>query len=65
MRAGGREARLGCLGRVLMEHPSGLIVKTTVTPADDYGERDAALVMIEAVAGRHQITVAPDAHSGA
>jgi hypothetical protein len=45
-KAHGREARLGYLGHVLMEHRSGLIVKTTVTPADGYGERDAALVMI-------------------
>jgi hypothetical protein len=26
-----------------MEHRSGLIVKATVTPADGYGERDAAV----------------------
>ena len=59
-KARGREARLGYLGHVLMEHRSGLIVKTTVTPADGYGERDAALVMIEGVPGRHRITVAGD-----
>jgi hypothetical protein len=43
-RARGREARLGYLGHVLMEHRSGLIVQTMVTPADGYGERDAAVV---------------------
>src|SRR5882672_1161140 len=59
-KARGREARLGYLGHVLMEHRSGLIVKTTVTPADGYGERDAALIMIEGVPGRHRITVAGD-----
>jgi transposase len=59
-KARGREARLGYLGHVLMEHRSGLIVKTAVTPADGYGERDAALVMIEGVPGRHRITVAGD-----
>jgi len=59
-KARGREARLGYLGHVLMEHRSGLIVKTTVTPADGYGERDAALVMIEGVPGRQRITVAGD-----
>ena len=59
-KARGREARLGYLGHVLMEHRSGLIVKTTVTPADGYGERDAALVMIEGVPGRQRITVAAD-----
>ncbi len=59
-KARGREARLGYLGHVLMEHRSGLIVKTTVTPADGHGERDAALVMVEGVRGRHRITVAGD-----
>ena len=50
-KARGREARLGYLGHVLMEHRSGLIVKATVTPADGHGERDAALVMIGDVPG--------------
>jgi IS5 family transposase len=59
-KACGREARLGYLGHVLMEHRSGLIVKTPVTPADGYGERDAALVMIEGLPGRHRVTVAAD-----
>src|SRR5712692_5935513 len=45
----GKEARLGYLGHVLMEHRSGLIVKTKVTPADGHGERDAAVVMVEDV----------------
>ncbi len=56
----GREARLGYLGHVLMEHRSGLLVNATVTPATGYGERDAALVMIAAIPGRHRITVAGD-----
>ena len=43
-----------------MEHRSGLIVKTAVTPADGHGERDAALVMIEGLARRHRVTVAAD-----
>jgi len=59
-KAQGREARLGYLGHVLLEHRSGLIVRTAVTPADGYGERDAALVMIAAVPGPHRITVAAD-----
>jgi transposase len=59
-KARGREARLGYLGHVLMEHRSGLIVKTTVTPADGHGERDAALVMIAGIPGRHRIAVAAD-----
>jgi transposase len=59
-KAVGREARLGYLGHVLMEHRSGLIVNAHVTPADGHGERDAALVMIEDVPGRQRITVAAD-----
>jgi IS5 family transposase len=59
-KARGREARLGYLGHVLMEHRSGLIVNATVTPADGYGERDAALRMIQAIPGRHRVTVAGD-----
>lgn len=56
----GREARLGYLGHLLMEHRSGLIVRTHVTPADGYGERDAALVMVQQLPGRHRVTVAAD-----
>ena len=59
-KARGREARLGYLGHVLMEHRSGLIVKATVTPADGYGERDAALRMIAGMPGRQRLTVAAD-----
>jgi len=59
-KARGREARLGYLGHVLMEHRSGLIVRATVTPADGHGERDAALVMLEGVPGRHRITLSAD-----
>ena len=59
-KAQGREAHLGYLGHVVMEHRSGLIVKATVTPADGHGERDAALVLIEDLPGQQRITVAAD-----
>jgi transposase len=59
-KARGREAHLSYLGHVLMEHRSGLIVKTMVTPADGHGERDAAVVMIERRPGAHRLTVAAD-----
>ena len=59
-KARGREARLGYLAHVLMEHRSGLIVNTCVTPADGYGERAAALTMIEQIPGRQRVTVAGD-----
>jgi len=59
-KARGREAHLGYLGHVLMEHRSGLIVNATVTPADGHGERDAAVVTIGPLRGRRRITVAAD-----
>jgi transposase len=59
-KARGREAHLGYLGHVLMEHRSGLIVQARVTPADGHGERDAAQIMVAHIPGRHRITVAGD-----
>ena len=59
-KARGHEARLGYLGHVLLEHRSGLIVDTMVTPADGYGERDAGLVMVERLPRRRRITLAAD-----
>src|SRR5215831_8554055 len=56
----GQPARLAYLGHVLMEHRSGLIVDTRLTPADGHGERDAALLMVQAIPGRHRVTVAAD-----
>jgi transposase len=47
----GHPARLVYMGHVLMENRSGLIVDTDVTPADGYGERYAALGMLEALPG--------------
>lgn len=55
----GRPAQLAYGGHLLMENRSGLIVDARVTPADGYGERDAALVMVEAVPGG-RITLAGD-----
>jgi transposase len=59
-KARGREARLGYLGHALIEHRSGLIVQTAVTPATGHGERDAALIMIERLPSAGPITVAAD-----
>jgi transposase len=58
-KASGQPARLGYLGHVLMEHRSGLIVNATVTVADGYGEREAAVAMIAGLGGR-RCTVAAD-----
>jgi len=50
-KADGQPARLVYMGHVLMENRSGIVVDTEVTPADGYGERDAALTMLEEVPG--------------
>ena len=50
-KGGGRPAQLAYGGHLLMENRSGLIVAARVTPADGYGERDAAAWMAEAVPG--------------
>lgn len=47
----GRPAQLAYGGHVLMENRSGLIVAARVTPADGFGERDAALLMAERLPG--------------
>jgi IS5 family transposase len=47
----GRPAQLAYLGNVLMENRCGLIVDTRVTPADGFGERDAALLMVAELPG--------------
>jgi transposase len=59
-KAQGREARLGYLGHVLMEHRSGLIVKALVTPATGRAEREAATAMVGDLRGEHRISVAGD-----
>ena len=57
----GMEARLAFLGHALMENRSSLIVSACLTPADGYGERDAALAMIEPRANRPTgVTLAAD-----
>lgn len=56
----GRPAQLSYLGHVLMENRHGLVVDTEVTPADGFGERDAACRMVERIAGDHRVTVGAD-----
>jgi transposase len=56
----GRPAQLAYLGHVLMENRHGLVVDTDVTPADGYGERDAALRMAERIPGKRRATLGAD-----
>jgi transposase len=53
-------AILAFQGHVLMEHRSGLVVGAVVTHADGFGERRAALAMLDTVPGAHPKTVAAD-----
>ena len=57
---GGGAATLSYAGHVLMENRHGFVVDTRLTPADGYGEIDAALSMLEALPDRPGITVAAD-----
>lgn len=59
-KAAGKEAKLSYSGHVLMENRNGLIADVEVLPATGTAERDAALVMLEAVPGDHPITVGAD-----
>lgn len=43
-----------------MEHRSGLVVSAVVTHADGYGERVAALAMLDTLPGKHPRTIAAD-----
>jgi transposase len=56
----GREAKLSYAGHVLMENRHGFVVDTMLTPADGYGEIDAALVMLERLPDRPGVTVGGD-----
>jgi transposase len=56
----GKEAKLSYSGHVLMENRNGLVADVEVLQANGTAERDAALVMIEAIEGDHQVTVGAD-----
>ena len=53
-------AILAFQGHVLMEHRSGLVVGALVTHADGFGERAAALAMLDTLPGTHDKTLAAD-----
>jgi transposase len=56
----GKEAKLSYSGHVLMENRNGLVTEVEVLPANGTAERDAALVMIENIAGDQPVTVGAD-----
>ena len=56
----GKEAKLSYSGHVLMENRNGLVANVEVLQANGTAERDAALVMVEAIPGDRQVTVGAD-----
>jgi len=59
-RGDGREAKLAYQGHVLMENRHGLVVAACVTPATGTAEREAAVALVQQVAGRGRITLGAD-----
>jgi hypothetical protein len=57
---GGKEAKLSYSGHVLMENRNGLVVSAEVLQAHITAERDAALLMMEAIPGTHVVTLGAD-----
>ena len=56
----GQEAKLAFLGHATMENRNGLIVDTRTTPATGTAEREAAVEMIQGLAGSKRITAGAD-----
>jgi IS5 family transposase len=56
----GKEAKLSYAGHVLMENRHGLAVNCCVTQASGRAEREAALAMVEQIAGWHRVTLGGD-----
>src|SRR5271169_5506541 len=56
----GSEAKLGYLGHVLMENRNGLLVQTFVTEANGRAEREAAMLMAEAIPRGGRVTLGGD-----
>jgi transposase len=59
-KSGGHESKLAYCGNVLMENRHGLVVDTELLQCNGTAERDAALLMVEELAGCRPVTVAGD-----
>ena len=59
-RSKGSEAKLSYLGHVLMENRNGLLVQTFLTEASGRAEREAAMLMAEAIPGDKRVTLGAD-----
>jgi transposase len=56
----GSEAKLSYLGHVLMENRNGLLVQAFLTEANGRAEREAAMLMAEAIPGGKRVTLGGD-----
>jgi transposase len=56
----GQAAKLAFMGHALMENRSALVVDVRLTAATGTAEREAAVAMVEAIPGRHRITLGAD-----
>jgi transposase len=56
----GSEAKLSYMGHVMMENRNGLLVEAFLTEANGRAERDAGLLMAEAVPRRKRVTLGGD-----
>jgi transposase len=56
----GQTSQLGYMGHLLTENRNGLIVSATLTEADGYAERLAALEMVEEVTRTRRVTLGGD-----
>src|SRR5437016_14574930 len=56
----GSEAKLSYMGHVLMENRNGLLVQTFLTEATGRAERDAAMLMAEAIPPGKRVTLGGD-----
>jgi len=59
-KGGGKEAKLGYCGNVLMENRNGLVADVETMQADGTAERDAAVVMMASLPGDDRVTVGAD-----
>ena len=59
-KSGGHEAKLAYCGNVMIENRHGLVVDTELLQCNGTAERDAALLMVEELAGCRPVTVAGD-----
>jgi transposase len=56
----GSEAKLNYMGHVLMENRNGLLVQTFLTEATGRAEREAAMLMVEAIPSGKRVTLGGD-----